>query len=215
MGFLYKSLLLRKFMNMKFRLNSILLLSLFLPFFLSAQVGVGTLVPNGKLTIDASSDTTAALELVPQATPTTNLADGQLAVIGDKLYMYDATRTKWLSVESTALQFGRNGDVDDDQIHYGGNLRNGNAGALMPFNGTIVAITAMGASGDDTDFNVRSRDAANTTNLNETFTLSSLRYTDTAADFDFDAGEYINLRARDATTTTTNVSIILWVKWRQ
>lgn len=214
-GFLYKSLFLGKFMAMKFRLNHLFLFLLFTPFFINAQVGVGTLVPNGKLTIDASADTTAALELVPQATPTTNLADGQFAVIGDKLYMYDATRVKWLSVESTALQFGRNGDVDTQGIHYGGNMVSGTSGPLMPFDGTIIAITAMGASGDDTDFNVRARDATNTNSINETFTLSSLRYTDTAANFDFSAGEYINLRARDAATTTVDVTVVFWVKWRQ
>ena len=194
---------------------TLIFLFLLCPLFINAQVGIGTTTPNGMLTIDASSETRAALELTPQATPTTNLANGQLAVIGSTLYMYDATRTKWLSVESTAIQFGRNGATDTQNLQYGGNMASGTAGALMPFDGTIVAITAMGASGDDTDINVRVRDASNTNTINETFALSGLRYTDTAANFDFDAGDYITARARDATTTTTDVTVIFWVKWRQ
>ena len=85
----------------------------------------------------------------------------------------------------------------------------------MPFDGTIVAITAMGASGDDTDFNIRSRNATNTNNINETFTLAGLRYIDTATNLDFDAGEYLTVRARDAATTATDVTVVIWVKWRQ
>ena len=92
-----------------------LLILLLLPFFTYAQVGVGTLTPNGMLTVDASSGTTAALELVAQATPTTNLANGQLAVIGNTLYMYDGSRSKWLSIESTAIQYARDGSSDDNQ----------------------------------------------------------------------------------------------------
>ncbi|MEP0263754.1 hypothetical protein [Dokdonia sp.] len=200
---------------MKFRLNSLFLFLLFTSFFLNAQVGVGTIVPNGKLTIDASADTTAALELVPQATPTTNLANGQLAVIGDKLYMYDLTRTAWLSVESTAIQFGRNGDTATNNLLYGGNMASATSGALMPLDGTIVAITAIAASGDDTDINIRARDVTNTNSVNETFTLASLRYTDTAANFDFSAGDYITARGRDGATTAQDVTVIVWVKWRQ
>ncbi|WP_299212689.1 hypothetical protein [uncultured Dokdonia sp.] len=202
-------------MKMKGAHFKLLILCLLVSVFANAQVGVGTITPNGKLTIDASAETTAALELVPQATPTTNLANGQLAVIGDKLYMYDLTRTAWLSVESTAIQFGRNGDVDTNALHYGGNMVANDSGALMPFNGTIVAITAMGASGDDTDFNVRVRTAAGTNSVNETFSLSGLRYIDTTTNLDFSANEHITARARDAATTTTDVTVIIWVKWRQ
>ncbi|MFT5890326.1 MAG: hypothetical protein ACI9Y7_000416 [Dokdonia sp.] len=195
-----------------FKLLTIFLL---LPIFANAQVGIGTILPNGKLTIDASAETTAALELVPQATPTTNLANGQLAVIGDKLYMYDLTRTAWLSVESTAIQFGRNGNVSTNAMHYGGNMVANDSGALMPFDGTIVAVTAIAASGDDTDINFRIRNSAGTNSVNQTITLSSLRYTDTAANFDFNADEHITARGRDAATTAVDVTLILWVKWRQ
>ena len=91
----------------------------------------------------------------------------------------------------------------------------GSSGPLMPFDGTIVAISSVGSSGDDTDVNIRARDASNANSINETFTLSSLRYTDTSANFDFNAGDYITVRARDAATTTENLTVVLWVKWRQ
>ena len=181
-----------------------------------SQVGIGTVSPSATLTIDSGSDPIAALELVPQATPTTNLADGQLAVINGKLYLYDdSVRNSWLSVETVALQFGRNGNVDTDNLHFGGNMVSGTSGALMPADGTIVAITAMAASGADTDINIRARDAGGTNSINETFSLTSLRYTDNTANLQFNAGDYITARARDGATTATDVTVIVWVKWRQ
>jgi len=180
-----------------------------------SQVGINTTSPNALLTIDTDSRTEAALELVPQSAPTTSLSAGQLAVIGDELYLYDATRSKWLTVANTAIQFGRNGDTDTQSLHFGGNMVSGTAGALMPFDGTIVYISAMAASGDDTDINLRARNASNTNSINETFTLSSLRYSDTTANLDFNAGDYLTVRARDATTTAVDVTVIFWVKWRQ
>lgn len=179
-----------------------------------AQVGVGTTSPVGKLTVDASTDTTAALELVPQPVPTTNLTAGQIAVIGDKAYMYDATRMKWLSLESVALQFGRGGAANTNTLHHGGNMTSGLSGPLMPFDGTVVAITARGSAGDDTDVQLRSRNGT-INNINETFTLTALQFLNPLANFDFNAGEYLTVRARDAATTTNNLTVTVWVKWRQ
>ncbi len=198
-------------------LNQYILLGLCLTTTLAfAQVGIGTVSPSATLTIDSGSDPIAALELVPQAVPTTNLADGQLAVINGNLYMYDdSVRNSWLSVETVALQFGRNGNVDTDNLHFGGNMVSGVSGALMPSDGTIVAITAMAASGADTNINIRARDAAGTNSIDETFSLASLRYTDNTANLQFSAGEYITARARDAATTATDVTVVIWVKWRQ
>ena len=203
-------------MKMKGAHFKLLILFLLLPVFDNSQVGIGTLTPNGKLTIDASTETTAALELVPQATPTTNLANGQLAVIGDKLYMYDLTRTAWLSVESTALQFGRDGNVGNVNLLLGGNMDSETSGVLMPLNGTIVAITAMAASGGDAPINVRARDVNDINSIDETLTLASLRYTDTTTNLDFDAGDYITVRAFGGTSNRPiDVTTTVWIKWRQ
>jgi hypothetical protein len=57
--------------------------------------------------------------------------------------MYDATRTKWLSIETAPLQYARNNNVDNNQrLHFGGNMQSNNSGVMMLFNGIIVAISA-------------------------------------------------------------------------
>lgn len=179
-----------------------------------SQIGVGTTSPTAEVEIETDNTGIPALELNPQTAPV-GTADGQLSVIGDKLYMYDATRTKWLSVESTALQFGRNGNSSTNTLHFGGNMVSGTSGPLMPFDGTIVCITAMAASGADTDVNIRVRDNAGVNSVDDTFSLASLRYTNTTANLDFNAGDYFTIRARDGSTTAVDLTVVVWVKWRQ
>ena len=67
-----------------------------------SQVVVGTTDPTSELEIETTDTGIPALEINPQTAPVGS-ANGQIAVIGDKLYMYDLTRTKWLSIETTAL----------------------------------------------------------------------------------------------------------------
>ncbi len=101
---------------------------------LFGQVGIGTLTPTAQLEIsnDIANPNLPLLELNPQSAPTGS-ATGQLSVIGDKLFMYDATRVKWLSVESTALHFARGGsNRNDAPLRFSGVIGNQNSGAYMP-----------------------------------------------------------------------------------
>lgn len=194
----------------------LLILCLLVSVFANAQVGVGTITPNGMLTIDASAETTAALELVPQATPTTDLANGQLAVIGDKLYMYDVARTKWLSVESNTVAFGSSGGRDDEYLRYAGNITNANSGPIMPFNGTIVGITANSNNGSTTkEFQVEVRNGT-TTQSADVFNLVARELVQTTTNIDFNSGDYLKVFINDDTTgNVNNPNVVLFIKWRQ
>lgn len=48
-----------------------------------------------------------------------------------------------------------------------------------------------------------------------TFNLSGGTYADTAANFDFNAGEYLITRIGPSANPVNNPNIILWVKWRE
>jgi hypothetical protein len=73
-----------------------------------AQVGINTTsTPVAQLEIQDGGASLPALKLTPQTNPS-GTETGQLAVIGDQLYMYNATRTKWLSIESEMMMFGEN-----------------------------------------------------------------------------------------------------------
>lgn len=180
-----------------------------------SQVGIGTVAPTAELEIETTNTGIPALELNPQTGPTGTVT-GQIAVIGDKLFMYDDTRNKWLSVETMPLQYGRNGNADNQRLHYGGNMQNNNSGAMMPFNGTVVAVSSRSSGGQsDKQFQVRIRNG--TTNQSGTFTfdLVSNEYISTTTDANFNSGDYINVHAQAAGSTVSNATVILWIKWRQ
>tara|TARA_R100001369_G_scaffold92771_1_gene139731 strand:- start:5097 stop:5558 length:462 start_codon:yes stop_codon:yes gene_type:complete len=120
-----------------------------------SQVGIGTVTPSAELEIETSSGDIPALKLNPQTNPIGNEM-GQLAVIGDKLYMYDDVRAKYLSVETTALQFAKDGTADNDPLRFGGDVKDNGSGAKMPFNGTIVYCTIQ-SSGEKKTKNLTSK----------------------------------------------------------
>ena len=121
---------------------------LFTHFGILAQVGIGTITPSSQLEIsnDISNPNLPLLELNPQSAPVGS-ATGQLAVIGDILYMYDGTRGKWLSLETVSLQYAKNGGADNDGLRFGGDVRDNSSGAKMPFDGTIVYATIETSGG--------------------------------------------------------------------
>ncbi len=109
-----------------------------------SQVGIKTTSPTSELEIATTNTGIPALEMNPQTAPTGSVT-GQISVIGDKLYMYDATRVKWLSIESSALQFSYAGAASKQTLWFGGNTEN--TGPKMPFDGTIVYMTLNSSGG--------------------------------------------------------------------
>lgn len=183
-----------------------------------SQVGIGTTTPTSELEIETTNAGIPALELNPQSAPIGSVT-GQLAVIGDKLFMYDATRAKWLSTETVAIQFGISGNVNSGNISYGGTMRNTNSGPLMPFNGTIVGITANSAGGNSSkSFRLRVFDYISGTGTNtvisHNFNLLNYEFNNSGLNLDFSANDFISIRANNPGASVSNPAIIVWVKWR-
>lgn len=187
-----------------------------------SQVGINTVSPTAELEIAASTANLPALELEPQAVPI-GTATGQMAVIGNQLFIYDASRGKWLSVSATPLVFSRGGDVGSQSLRMAGNLTNANSGVLLPYDGTIIAITSNSntVSGVSTNnlaapFNVRVREGnATVAGGNISFNLLGGTYNDTTANIDFNAGNHIHVRAQNTgTDTISNPTVTIWIKWR-
>ncbi len=56
----------------------------------------------------------------------------------------------------------------------------------------------------------------NTTNSTTSITTTASEYTGTALDVNFSAGDYINGTIdSDGNGNINNVSVVIWVKWRQ
>ncbi|WP_303318117.1 hypothetical protein Q4Q34_11720 [Flavivirga abyssicola] len=188
-------------------------------YYVHAQVGIGTTSPTAELEIETSNTGIPALELNPQSTPTGSVT-GQLAVIGDKLFMYDATRGKWLSSESYALQFSIFGGASNQTLWYGGGGVD-NIGPLMPFNGTIVYMTINSSGGQANkafDIRINGSNVGNNTDptLDGRVSLSSGTFSRTSYNIDFNAGDHIQLRVRNNGASDVDDPVgVIWVKWRQ
>ena len=183
-----------------------------------SQVGIGTTTPTAELEIETTNTGIPALELNPQSAPAGSVT-GQLAVIGDQLFMYDATRAKWLSTGAVAIQFGTNGSSDGQNISYGGTMRSSDSGPLMPFNGTIVGITANSSGGNGSkSFVLRVFDytsgSGTATIISYNFHLSQYEFNNSTLNLDFSTNDFISLRTSTSGGATINPAVVVWVKWR-
>ena len=153
--------------------------ALFLFHFSISQVGVGTDLPTAQLEVANINTGLPALEFNTQTTPTGS-ADGQLSFIGYKIYIFDTSRAeigtdgKWLSIETSASRFGRNGIQDDVNMRAVANQGSNRSGYLMPYAGTITYILAKsndnnGAPSRQFSIQVRNGNTTNTiTNITTT-----------------------------------------------
>lgn len=184
--------------------------------YLNAQVGIGTTSPSAELEVEGTNTGIPALELNPQSAPAGS-ATGQVAVIGDQLFMYDATRAKWLSTETSVLQFSNSGNTSNTFLKYG-DVANVNSGAYLPFDGTIVYIGATTSDviggGSTKAFDVRVNNGT-TVNSTTTFNLVAWKFLKTDYNVDFNAGDYINVLTPTAGGNVTNPTVTVWVKWRK
>lgn len=185
---------------------------------LYAQVGIATQAPTAQLELanDVLAPNFPLLELNPQATPA-GTATGQLAVVGDQLFMYDAARVKWLSTETTALQFSNSGATSNQLLKYG-EVANVNSGAYMPLNGTIVYVGAttadLSGGGSIKAFDVTVKNGTTTVSTT-TFNLVNWKFFKTDYNVNFSAGNYINVRTPAAGGNVTDPTVTVWVKWRK
>lgn len=181
--------------------------------FCYAQVGIGTDSPAAELHIDTSDSTVPALRLQPQTNPAGN-ENGQMAVIGERLYIYDEIRNKWLSPEVTGLQFNQGDGMDDQPLRFGGDLRSENGGPVMPLDGTITYVTVRSGGGLTSKTFTLSVKNGTTTQLTRTITLTAGERLRLNLNANFNAGDYINVRTDAAGGAVNDVGFVVWVKWR-
>ena len=107
-------------------------------FLLSVQsVGINTTEPKASLSISPSAgNNIPVLQLQPQNNPIGN-ADGELAIIGDKLYLYNSMRSKWLTAETSMYSFAEDGNAAT-RLEYTADVEQ--TGPIIPINATIVEI---------------------------------------------------------------------------
>jgi len=181
------------------------------PFCLFGQIGIGTSNPNSALDIQSTSDSMPALELNPQSAPV-GTAMGQISVINDQLFLYDETRSKWLSVESTTFNFGDEGNVNNGNLEYAGDIRR--SGPRMPARGTIVYVTMNSNGGNQSKgvfIDITDSSGIVTSHLFElvdgSLVLDNLN-------IDIEATDFLQIRAQAGGGPVNSLSVSVWLKQR-
>ena len=122
------------------------------------RLGIGTTVPSAKIDIESTG---IPLRIKPSASTPSGTSAGQMFVGDDGiLYIYDGTRTKWLSVDRTMVGWGSNILTSYSYLRqFGGSPSNSN-GWRMVRNGTITAITAQTGSNETWILEIRKNDSS-------------------------------------------------------
>jgi len=148
------------------------------------------------------------------AAPTASNAAGDLFYDTDDglCYVYDGTRSKFLTTTRMHLTFGA-ANADGRYLRISG-AQAAQTGYRMPKDGTITSVTIIGASGNATKaFEIRRNN--NSVAPLKSFSLSSTVYTDAAVNVNFDATDYIQVFASPVGTAVNNVVAIIEVAFRQ
>jgi hypothetical protein len=153
---------------------------------------------SGVWTFDPA-DTDPNFILDPRASaPTNNLVDGAVTVVGGILYAYDATRSKWLSVDRTTYFGGRNGNANNIYLRVADGVATSATGIRILRDGTIVGLFAQTEGAESWTFEVRDSTGS---------VLTSLVIS--AADGDQDSTINVNVSAGDEIRLYVNGTGIL------
>lgn len=132
-----------------------------------------------------------------------------MVILDESLFICDASRGKWLSSETMIYPFGRGGDVFNQYLDYA-SVTNGNSGAKLLKNATIIEITAESSCENAT----KSFDIELSTSTS-TFSLVDGEHSSNIVDIDVNEDDYKAIFVRNAGTDVTNPTVILHLKWRE
>lgn len=111
---------------------------------------------SGMWTFAPTTATDPSMVLSPRgAAPTTNVADGALAIVDGILYAYDATRSKWLSVDRQKFMTARKGNATNIYMRVPDGVATSETGVRMLRDGTIVGLFAQTDGSETWTFEIR------------------------------------------------------------
>jgi len=134
------------------------------------------------------------------------------SAIGIKMY-YDGTRSKWLSVETETVHFGRDGSTLAGSYYRGidGQALSATNGIIALENGTVIGI---GYTRDDTDSATFEVTAGGTLITGAVLASTSLSGKTKNLNSNFSEDDILAVRNQSGGNSTTNVEGWVRLKWR-
>jgi hypothetical protein len=125
-------------------------------------------------------------------------------------YQYDGSRGKWLSTTQMTFDWGSN-NADGKYLNIHGAVAT-MSGYLMPRSGTIIAVTAKIASGNQTkDIEIRrNHDTASPMKI---FSLVGGSYASVSENIDFAQGDYLQAFVSSTGTPARDIVVVATIAW--
>ena len=144
-------------------------------------------------------------------TPTPSDGDRYYNTALDMEMRYDNTRSKWLSVEASVIEFGRSGNTGGGAYYRGPGNRayDSDKGRTAEFDGTVVSISYTRNDTDSATFEV----TANGTGI-ATLASSAGTGKDVTLNGDFTADQILGVKNQTGSNTTRHVLGWVRIRWR-
>jgi hypothetical protein len=168
--------------------------------------GVNNFTASGIVTL-TDADLLLPVETV---TPVTNLVAGRVIVVGNKQYMYDAVRGKWLSVERRMIEATKAAKAKDVYLQLG-NVASLQTGHRIPRDGTIVAMAAQTETSSSWTLEVRRN---NVITAIATLAVTGTGAHSVATNIDVVAGDRIQIFANTAGVSIDAPVSSIEIAWR-
>lgn len=178
-----------------------------------AGVGRTITVDSGAVKLDATSGTYAPIELTQQAAaPSSGLAAGQLTVVGGIPYVYDGTRTKWISIQRMFLIFGRNGATKNQYINFCvGGVASNQSGFRVARDAIIISLSGQFDETGTGTFVIRKNDVES--GISSLTVTAALGNQDNTIDINLSQGDYLQSYFSAADSCQDPV-LIVEIGWR-
>lgn len=175
--------------------------------------GRTVIVDSGPVKLDATSGSYAPIEITEMTVlPTSGLAGGQLGVKNGILYVYDASRSKWLSAQRMFLIFGKDGKAKNQFLAFGaGTLYSNNSGYRLVRNATIVSIAGQLDESGICSIRIRKNDS--TANI-LTLAISGMGNDNANVNVDLNAADYLQAYLESSGQVDDPV-VVLEIAWRE
>lgn len=158
---------------------------------------------------------TRTFTIVPKTSlPTTDLSDGRLDIKDGILYVYDGTRSKWLSVNRQTVVFGRSGITGNQHLSYMGGGVSSDSGYRPANSATIVSMSVKTSTSDDYSINIRKNDVL--TDIASLVVSSTNNAGEITTDVDISVGDYLQcyLEYTGVGSGVEDPVVIIELAWR-
>jgi len=177
--------------------------------------GAGRVIDStaGAVKIDVGTATNAPLELTEKATlPTTGLAGGQLTTKDGTLFVYDGTRSKWVSTNRMFVVFGRKGKTKNQYLNiYSGDVPSNLSGIPLAKDAVILSMAGVFESSGTGTFEIRKDDG--TSPIVSLALSAEDKKQETTTNIDLNAGETLQGYFSNSSVCDSPI-IVLEIAWR-